>query len=138
MLTIVTDRDTYVLRAPTPTAERLRIAQGLAATGRALIQAANMQERPLASPPATALPVESHNDASDPLLEVRRMEKLGDLFASGLVTETEFRSKRQAILDPEESLQPVQRMQRIAELLEQGLITDEEFQQKRRAILSDL
>lgn len=55
-----------------------------------------------------------------------------------MVSEAEFRVKRQAILEPEESLQPVQKIKMLADLLAQGLITDDDFATKRRAILDDL
>lgn len=88
--------------------------------------------------PPVAADVPSRQKPNEGLSEVRRVQALADLFEQGMISDAEFRLKRQAILEPEESLQPVQKIKRLAALLAEDLITDEDFATRRRAILAEL
>jgi hypothetical protein len=122
---------TFTTRNPSGTV--LSTIRSLKAAADAVIAQSNA-----APPPVTVKDVPPPEQPNEGLSQVRRLQALADLFEQGMVTEAEFRVKRQAILEPEESLESVQKLKRLADLLAQGLITDEDFATKRRAILADL
>jgi hypothetical protein len=88
--------------------------------------------------PSTAVVTLSEPKPDEGLGDVRRLQALAELLNAGLVSEAEFRIKRQEILEPEGSVDPVKKLKLLADLMGQGLITEEDFATQRRAVLTDL